>query len=75
MRFEPTIDALFGDNGFFPDSMSRVLYWLKDQAGPLREFLQRISPDTQRFNKQVDFSFQQTYIPPTYQHTKYIYPM
>lgn len=69
--FEPTIDALFGENGFFPDSISKVLYWVKDQAGLLRGILQKISPDTERFKKQVKFCFQQTYAPPNKPSTFY----
>lgn len=64
--FEPTIEALFGENGFFPDSMSKVLYWIKDQTGLLSKILQRISPDMQTFEKQVNFSFQQSSTIPTY---------
>ncbi|KAM7395254.1 hypothetical protein PAMA_006830 [Pampus argenteus] len=29
--FEPTIDALFGKNGFFPDTVSKALYWAEDK--------------------------------------------
>uniref|UniRef100_A0A3B1IGJ9 Apolipoprotein B n=1 Tax=Astyanax mexicanus TaxID=7994 RepID=A0A3B1IGJ9_ASTMX len=29
---EPTIDALFGENGFFPDVISRALYWANDKV-------------------------------------------
>uniref|UniRef100_A0A3Q3KG36 Vitellogenin domain-containing protein n=1 Tax=Monopterus albus TaxID=43700 RepID=A0A3Q3KG36_MONAL len=29
--FEPTIDALFGENGFFPDTLSKSLYWVDDK--------------------------------------------
>ncbi|KAM9840237.1 apolipoprotein B-100-like [Aulostomus maculatus] len=29
--FEPTIDALFGKNGFFPDTLSKALYWAEDK--------------------------------------------
>ncbi|XP_072545771.1 apolipoprotein B-100 [Salminus brasiliensis] len=47
--FEPTIEALFGENGFFPDAISRALYWANDKVphqarqvlekwtGPLRD--------------------------------------
>uniref|UniRef100_A0A8C7YHS1 Vitellogenin domain-containing protein n=1 Tax=Oryzias sinensis TaxID=183150 RepID=A0A8C7YHS1_9TELE len=27
--FEPTIEALFGENGFFPDTVSKALYWVE----------------------------------------------
>ncbi|XP_054618361.1 apolipoprotein B-100-like [Dunckerocampus dactyliophorus] len=29
--FEPTIEALFGKNGFFPDTLSKALYWAEDK--------------------------------------------
>ncbi|KAM4600709.1 apolipoprotein B-100-like [Polymixia lowei] len=29
--FEPTIEALFGKNGFFPDTVSKALYWAGDK--------------------------------------------
>ncbi|XP_053193160.1 apolipoprotein B-100-like [Scomber japonicus] len=29
--FEPAIDALFGKNGFFPDTVSKALYWAEDK--------------------------------------------
>lgn len=29
--FEPTIEALFGKNGFFPDTLSKTLYWAMDK--------------------------------------------
>ncbi|XP_068610219.1 apolipoprotein B-100-like [Brachionichthys hirsutus] len=33
--FEPTIDALFGTNGFFPDTLSKTLYWTMDKIPQL----------------------------------------
>ncbi|XP_025723366.1 apolipoprotein B-100 isoform X2 [Callorhinus ursinus] len=30
--FEPTLEALFGKQGFFPDSVNKALYWVDDQA-------------------------------------------
>uniref|UniRef100_UPI0037E9B8DE apolipoprotein B-100 n=1 Tax=Semicossyphus pulcher TaxID=241346 RepID=UPI0037E9B8DE len=51
--FEPTIDALFGENGFFPDSLSKVLYWAGDRAEALRETLVRFAPDRDRMKRQV----------------------
>lgn len=32
--FEPTIEALFGENGLFPDTISKAMYWAKDQVPP-----------------------------------------
>lgn len=43
--FEPTIDALFGDTGFFPDASSKVLRWVAERAQMLREALDRMEPD------------------------------
>lgn len=40
--FEPTIDALFGKNGFFPDSVSKTLYWAEDKMTPkIKEVLEK----------------------------------
>uniref|UniRef100_A0A3B3BIT0 Vitellogenin domain-containing protein n=1 Tax=Oryzias melastigma TaxID=30732 RepID=A0A3B3BIT0_ORYME len=33
--FEPTIEALFGENGFFPDTVSKALYWAEGKL-PLK---------------------------------------
>ncbi|XP_032149890.1 apolipoprotein B-100 [Sapajus apella] len=30
--FEPTLEALFGKQGFFPDSVNKALYWVKGQV-------------------------------------------
>ncbi|KAG7270489.1 hypothetical protein CRUP_032785, partial [Coryphaenoides rupestris] len=30
--FEPSIEALFGKNGFFPDTISKALYWAVDKV-------------------------------------------
>ncbi|XP_051252201.1 apolipoprotein B-100 [Dicentrarchus labrax] len=51
--FEPTIDALFGEKGFFPDSISKVMYWAGDKAQMLREVLDRITPKRDRMKRQV----------------------
>uniref|UniRef100_A0A3Q3G180 Vitellogenin domain-containing protein n=1 Tax=Labrus bergylta TaxID=56723 RepID=A0A3Q3G180_9LABR len=40
--FEPTIDALFGKNGFVPDTVSKALYWADDNMPPqVRELLRK----------------------------------
>ncbi|KAM4521771.1 apolipoprotein B-100-like [Odontesthes bonariensis] len=40
--FEPTIEALFGQNGFFPDTVSKSLYWAEDKMPPkIREVLEK----------------------------------
>lgn len=28
--FEPTVEALFGPNGFFPDTMLKTMYYVSD---------------------------------------------
>lgn len=30
--FEPTLEALFGKQGFFPDSVNKALYWVNGQV-------------------------------------------
>lgn len=35
--FEPTVEALFGRNGFFPDTLSKVLYWAVDKVPQLEK--------------------------------------
>uniref|UniRef100_A0A8C5G644 Apolipoprotein B-100-like n=1 Tax=Gouania willdenowi TaxID=441366 RepID=A0A8C5G644_GOUWI len=44
--FEPTIEALFGKNGFFPDTVSKALYWAEDKMPlKLKEVLDKwVSP-------------------------------
>ncbi|KAL7389148.1 hypothetical protein ABVT39_027149 [Epinephelus coioides] len=44
--FEPTIDALFGKNGFFPDTLAKSLYWTLDKIPPqVKEQLEKwVSP-------------------------------
>uniref|UniRef100_UPI003AAA740B apolipoprotein B-100 n=1 Tax=Centroberyx gerrardi TaxID=166262 RepID=UPI003AAA740B len=52
--FEPTIDALFGERGFFPDTISRAVYWAGDQAPKtLQQVLDRIAPNRGRMKRQV----------------------
>ncbi|XP_063764989.1 apolipoprotein B-100 isoform X2 [Eleginops maclovinus] len=51
--FEPTIDALFGEQGFFPDSISKVMYWAGDKANILREVLEKVVPEKDRPKRQV----------------------
>ncbi|XP_032399523.1 apolipoprotein B-100 [Etheostoma spectabile] len=43
--FEPTVDALFGENGFFPDTALKTMYFASDKM-PLRvnEILQNMLP-------------------------------
>lgn len=40
--FEPTIEALFGENGFFPDTISKALYWAEGKMPPeIQEVLEK----------------------------------
>nr|XP_046228822.1 apolipoprotein Bb, tandem duplicate 1 [Scatophagus argus] len=47
--FEPTIDALFGKNGFFPDTALKTMYFVSDNL-PFRinEILQNMMPALKR---------------------------
>lgn len=39
--FEPTVETLFGSNGFFPDSISKAMYWVGDKMpNKINEVLQ-----------------------------------
>ncbi|KAK2856130.1 hypothetical protein Q5P01_004865 [Channa striata] len=56
--FEPTIDALFGKNGFFPDSVSKALYWAEDKMPPkikdvLRNWVAPLKPEGQEVSKNL----------------------
>uniref|UniRef100_A0A3Q1B7C0 Vitellogenin domain-containing protein n=1 Tax=Amphiprion ocellaris TaxID=80972 RepID=A0A3Q1B7C0_AMPOC len=51
--FEPTIDALFGEKGFFPESISRALYMAGDTAQMLRDVLDRTAPQQDRKKRQA----------------------
>lgn len=40
--FEPAAEALFGKNGFFPDAVSKALYWAEDKMSPkIKEVLDK----------------------------------
>uniref|UniRef100_A0A3B4DG37 Vitellogenin domain-containing protein n=1 Tax=Pygocentrus nattereri TaxID=42514 RepID=A0A3B4DG37_PYGNA len=40
--FDPSIEAIFGKNGFFPDTISKAMYWVGDKMpNPLNEVLQQ----------------------------------
>lgn len=54
--FEPTIDALFGENGFFPDTASKAMYWAKEKMpSKVNEFIKNwIDPlKNERMKRQV----------------------
>ncbi|KAM9778214.1 apolipoprotein Bb, tandem duplicate 1 [Syngnathus typhle] len=42
--FEPTVDALFGDAGFFPDTAMKTMYFVSDNVQAVREIVQRFIP-------------------------------
>ncbi|XP_026173749.1 apolipoprotein Bb, tandem duplicate 1 [Mastacembelus armatus] len=43
--FEPTVDALFGENGFFPDTALKAMYFVSDNVPQhVNEILQNILP-------------------------------
>lgn len=54
--FEPTVDALFGENGFFPDTVMKTMYFVSDNLPTtVNEILQNIVPDLKknRMKRQV----------------------
>ncbi|KAL4624223.1 apolipoprotein B-100 [Arapaima gigas] len=54
--FEPTIEALFGENGFFPDTASLAMYWAENKMpSKVREVLQNwVAPlKNERMKRQV----------------------
>uniref|UniRef100_UPI0037E7B4DC apolipoprotein B-100-like n=1 Tax=Semicossyphus pulcher TaxID=241346 RepID=UPI0037E7B4DC len=57
--FEPTVDALFGENGFFPDTALKTMYFVSDNM-PLKinRILQNILPvmKTDRMKRQASQS-------------------
>ena len=41
-EFDPSIEAIFGKNGFFPDTISKAMYWVGDKMpNQLNEVLQQ----------------------------------
>lgn len=55
--FEPTIDALFGKNGFFPDTVSKSLYWAEDNMPPkMKEVLEKWIAPLKSEGQQVQYS-------------------
>uniref|UniRef100_A0A673FPX3 Apolipoprotein B-100-like n=1 Tax=Sinocyclocheilus rhinocerous TaxID=307959 RepID=A0A673FPX3_9TELE len=54
--FEPTVETLFGSNGFFPDSISKAMYWVGDKIpNKINEVLQEwVEPlRTEKTKRQV----------------------
>lgn len=52
--FEPTVEALFGKDGFFPDTALKTMYFVSDHM-PLRlnEILQNMVPNLKRNKKRA----------------------
>uniref|UniRef100_A0A671W5P2 Vitellogenin domain-containing protein n=1 Tax=Sparus aurata TaxID=8175 RepID=A0A671W5P2_SPAAU len=46
--FEPTIDALFGKNGFFPDTVSKAMYWAVDNVPELNKWVNFPESETRK---------------------------
>lgn len=47
--FEPTVEALFGKNGFFPDTALKTMYFVSDNMPlKLNEILQNMLPALKR---------------------------
>ncbi|XP_077567704.1 apolipoprotein Bb, tandem duplicate 1 [Stigmatopora nigra] len=42
--FEPTVEALFGDDGFFPDTAMKTMYFVSDNVDAVREIVERFVP-------------------------------
>uniref|UniRef100_A0A3B5BN13 Vitellogenin domain-containing protein n=1 Tax=Stegastes partitus TaxID=144197 RepID=A0A3B5BN13_9TELE len=58
--FEPTVDALFGQSGFFPDIALKTMYFVSDNMPQkVNEILQNIMPayKRDRMNRQVSHNF------------------
>lgn len=54
--FEPTVETLFGSNGFFPDTISKAMYWVGDKMpNKINEVLQEwVDPlRTEKTKRQV----------------------
>lgn len=47
--FEPTVEALFGKNGFFPDTALKTMYYVtKNMPLRINEILQNVIPALER---------------------------
>uniref|UniRef100_A0A8C1NFK0 Vitellogenin domain-containing protein n=2 Tax=Cyprinus carpio TaxID=7962 RepID=A0A8C1NFK0_CYPCA len=57
--FEPTVETLFGSNGFFPDSISKAMHWVGGKIpNKINEILQEwVEPlRTEKTKRQVNFN-------------------
>lgn len=60
--FEPTVEALFGKNGFFPDTTLKTMYYMSDNMPQkIGEILKMMVPNLKRgrMNTQVCVCSQQ----------------
>lgn len=47
--FEPTVEALFGTNGFFPDTVMKTMYFVSDNVpATISSTMERIIPALRR---------------------------
>lgn len=52
--FEPTVEALFGKNGFFPDTAMKTMYFVSENMPvTISEILQKIMPALRRDRMRV----------------------
>lgn len=52
--FEPTVDALFGTNGFFPDTVLKTMFFVADNIPvSISATLERIMPVLRRDRMRV----------------------
>lgn len=52
--FEPTVDALFGSNGFFPDTVMKTMYFVSDNMPiAISATLEKIIPAMRRDRMRV----------------------
>lgn len=51
--FEPKIAALFGRNGFFPDFISKLLYWAGGKVQMLGGVWDKMAPNKDKLKEQV----------------------
>ncbi|XP_077429976.1 apolipoprotein B-100-like [Vanacampus margaritifer] len=50
--FQPTVEALFGENGFFPDSISKVMCWAGEQSQMIKDVLHRMARNKDETKRQ-----------------------
>ncbi|XP_068195408.1 LOW QUALITY PROTEIN: apolipoprotein B-100 [Antennarius striatus] len=51
--FEPMFDELFGEKGFFPDSISKLTYWVRDKLQMLRGIFDRKPTNRNKVKTQI----------------------